>query len=222
VTRAPLIRGGIVVRSFALGVGLLLFAQGIVLLLETELGLSPWDVLNQGISERTPLSFGAANVVVGVSVLTLAAALGARIGAGSVANAVGIGVFVDLLSWAEDLDALATQSVVVRLAITGAAIAVIAVGSGLYIGAGLGAGPRDSLMLVGSRRTGVRIGIVRGTIEVAVAAVGLVLGGTVGIGTVAFAFAIGPAVELCFRALVVGGIADVESPDDEGARLRRG
>ena len=80
-------------------------------------------------------------------------------------------------------------------------ILLVGLGSGLYIGAAFGAGPRDSLMLVGARRTGVRIGIVRAVLEVAVAALGFALGGTVGIGTVAFALGVGPAVELGFAVL---------------------
>ena len=88
----PLLRGPAVVRSASLVVGLFLFALGIVLLLESELGLSPWDVLNQGISEHTPLSFGTANIVIALVVLVVAWALGARIGPGTVANAVLIGL----------------------------------------------------------------------------------------------------------------------------------
>ena len=82
------------------------------------------------------------------------------------------------------------------------------IGSAFYIGAGMGAGPRDSLMLVASRRTGVRIGITRASIEVAVTVVGFALGGTVGIGTLAFAFGIGPAVELSFWLLERSPLAD--------------
>src|SRR6266536_3849226 len=94
---APTIRGGLATRSALLLVGFVVFALGIVLTLESKLGLSPWDVLNQGISRHTPLSFGLANVAVALLVLGVSWRLGARIGAGTVANAVLIGVFVDLL-----------------------------------------------------------------------------------------------------------------------------
>jgi uncharacterized protein len=204
----PLIRGGSAVRATALVVGLGLFALGIVLQLQSELGLGPWDVLNQGISERTPLSFGAANVAVALVVLALAWALGARIGVGTLANAVLIGVFVDLLLRVDAIVYLAGHGVALRVALLVAGIVVVALGSGLYIGAALGAGPRDSLMIVGARRTGVRIGVVRAALEISAAAVGFVLGGTVGVGTVAFAFGIGPAVELAFWALLRIGVAD--------------
>ena len=204
----PLIRGGVAVRAASLVVGLALFAFGIVLQLQSKLGLGPWDVLNQGLSEKTPLSFGGANIAVAVVVLALAWALGARIGIGTVANAVLIGTFVDLFLELEAVQDLADQALGVRIALLVAGIAIVAVGSGLYIGAAFGAGPRDSLMLVAASRTGVRIGVVRAALEVSVAALGLALGGTVGIGTVAFALGVGPAVELAFWALVRLGVAD--------------
>ena len=194
-------------RGLSLLVGLFLFAFGIVLQLQSELGLSPWDVLNQGISERTSLSFGTANVVVAVVVLAIAWALGARIGIGTVANAVLIGLFVDGLLSLDAVDSLSGQGLGVRIALLVTGIATIAVGSGFYLGAALGAGPRDSLMIVGSRRTGARIGVTRAVLAVGVAAVGFVLGGTVGVGTVAFAFGIGPAIELAFGLLVRLGLA---------------
>ena len=197
----PQIRGGPATRASSLVAGLFLFAAGIVLQLESDLGLGPWDVLNQGLSERTPLSFGAANIVVALVVLVLAWSLGARIGPGTVANAVLIGVFVDLLLRLDFVERLSSQPLGARVALLAGGILLVGLGSGLYIGAALGAGPRDSLMLVGARRTGARLGIVRTVLEIAVAAVGFALGGTLGIGTLAFALGVGPAVELGFAVL---------------------
>ena len=204
----PLVRGSIVTRSLALVVGLFLFAFGIVLLLESELGLSPWDVLNQGVSEHTGLSFGTANVMIALVVLVLAWALGARIGPGTVANAILIGLMVDGLLAIDAIDALSGSPLFVRILLMVGGVLTIGIGSGFYIGAGLGAGPRDSLMLVAARRSGVRIGITRAVIEIAATAVGFLLGGTVGIGTLAFAFGIGPAVELSFWLLERSPLAD--------------
>lgn len=208
----PLVRGPVVARWVSLGAGLFLFAFGIVLLLESELGLSPWDVLNQGVSEHTSLSFGTANIAIAVVVLVLAWALGARIGPGTVANAILIGLMVDGLLAIDVVDALSESSLTARITFMVVGILIIGIGSGLYIGAGLGAGPRDSLMLVAARRAGVRIGIARVTIEVVVTVVGFALGGTVGIGTLAFAFGIGPAVELSFWLLEHSPLADT-APD---------
>lgn len=203
----PVIRGGAVARWTSLVVGLWLFALGIVLLLESELGLSPWDVLNQGVSDRTALSFGTANIVIAFVVLALAWALGARIGPGTVANALLIGLFVDLLLSLPWVDALGDGSLAARVGLLVGGIAAIGLGSGLYIGADLGAGPRDSLMLVLARRTGIRIGIVRGGLEATVTVLGFALGGTVGVGTLLFVVGVGPAVELAFVALLRAGVA---------------
>ena len=208
----PLVRGSVVVRSAALLFGLALFALGIVLLLESGLGLSPWDVLAQGVSEQTSISFGTANVVIAVAVLVAAWALGARIGPGTVANAVLIGLTVDVLLAIPAIEALSSSPLGVRIVLMAAGIAIIGAGSAFYIGAGMGAGPRDSLMLVLSRRTGRRIGVTRATLEVIVTIVGFALGGTVGIGTLAFAFGIGPAVELSFQLLERSPLADA-APD---------
>ena len=204
----PLIRGPLVVRSASLVFGLFLFAVGIVFLLESGLGLSPWDVLAQGISDHTPLSFGTANIVTGVCVLAVAWALGARIGPGTVANAVLIGLMIDWLTSIDAIDDLSDATLAVRAVLMVGGITIIGIGSGFYIGAGMGAGPRDSLMLVTARRLGVRIGATRAILEIGAALTGFALGGTVGIGTVAFAFGIGPAVELSFWLLAHSPIAD--------------
>jgi uncharacterized membrane protein YczE len=204
----PLVRGSVVVRSVSLVLGLVLFALGIVLLLESGLGLPPWDVLNQGIADITPLSFGTANIAVALVVLVVAWSLGARIGPGTVANAVLIGLTVDVLLAFEAIDGLSETPLAGRIVMMVAGILITGIGSAFYIGAGMGAGPRDSLMLVASRRTGIRIGITRASIEVAATLVGFALGGTVGIGTLAFAFGIGPAVELSFALLERSPLAD--------------
>jgi len=195
------VRGGLPVRLASLVFGLFLFAAGIVGFLEARLGLPPWDVLHQGVAERTPLTFGLANIAVGLVVLLGAYALGARVGIGTVANAVVVGVFIDGLLALEAVEGLAEAPLGARIGLLGLAIVLVGAGSAFYIGADLGAGPRDSLMLVGSLRTGRRIGVVRAVIELAVLGLGFLLGGTAGFGTVAFALLIGPSVELGFGAL---------------------
>jgi uncharacterized membrane protein YczE len=198
---AARIRGGIRLRLALLIVGLFVFASGIVALLESRLGLSPWDVLHQGLARQTPLSFGEANVAVGVAVVAAAALLGARIGVGTLANAILVGAFVQFLTSLGPVAALARVSLAGRGALLCGGVALMGIGTALYMGAGLGAGPRDSLMVVGAERTRFRIGAVRATLELSALAVGVALGGTVGIGTVAFAAGIGPTVELCFWLL---------------------
>ena len=197
----PRVRGGLAARSASLLVGLFLFALAIVCQLESGLGLSPWDVLHQGIAEHTPLSFGAANVVVGVVVMAVAWALGATIGFATVANSVLVGAFVQALTAIGAVDSLADDPLGVRIALLVVAMPIYGVASALYLGAGMGAGPRDSLMVVVGARTHRRLGVVRAGIELLALAVGFALGGTVGIGTVVFAVSIGPALEAGFWLL---------------------
>jgi uncharacterized protein len=197
----PRVRGGYLARAVSLVCGLFLFAAGIVALLESELGLSPWDVLNQGIQRQTPLSFGVANIAVSLPVLLLAWALGSRPGIGTVANAVLIGAFIELLLAIDAVAKLDEQPLLVRTTMLPVGLALFGVGSAFYIGAAFGAGPRDSLMLALSAQTGARIGVVRGALEISVLVIGIALGGTFGVGTIAFALLIGPVIELSFAAL---------------------
>jgi uncharacterized protein len=195
------IRGGLAARLTSLVLGLFLCACGIVAFLEAGLGLPPWDVLHQGIAEQTALSFGGANLVVSVVVVAIAAVARARIGLGTVLNAVLIGTFVIALTAIDAVDELADSSAAGRIALMLVALPLFGVGSALYIAPDLGAGPRDSLMLVLSKRLGVRIGVSRTGLELLVLVLGWALGGTLGIGTLIFALGIGPSVEASFRML---------------------
>jgi uncharacterized protein len=197
----PSLRGGLATRSFGLVFGLFLCAAGIVALLESELGLSPWDVLHQGLAQHTPLSYGTANIAVGIAVLVLSWRLGATVGLGTVANATLIGLFIEVLLRVPSVRALSEEGLAAQSVMLAAGIWLVALGSAFYLGAALGAGPRDSLMLVLGLRSGWRIGVVRTLLESSVVVVGAVLGGTIGIGTVAFALLIGPALEASFWLL---------------------
>ena len=197
----PRIRGGLTLRLCVLVGGLFLFALGIVAFLESRLGLSPWDVLHQGIAEHTPLSFGGANIVVSVLVLALAWALGARVGIGTLANAVLVGGFIVLLTSIGAVQDLAHEPLGVRIALLAAGVLLTGAGSGIYLAAGLGAGLRDSLMVVSAHRLGRRISVVRVALELCALGLGIALGGTFGAGTVAFALLIGPSIEASFWLL---------------------
>ncbi|MDX6465698.1 MAG: hypothetical protein QOI27_738, partial [Gaiellaceae bacterium] len=195
------VRGGVAARSASLIVGLGLFALGIVLILESKLGLSPWDVLNQGLSKHTPLSFGMANVAVALVVLLIGWSLGGRPSVGTVANALLVGSLIQGLTSLDAVTSLAGDGLAVRIPLLVLGIVLIGPGSALYIGADFGAGPRDTLMLVGARRTGRRVGLVRGVLELCALAIGIALGGTFGVGTVLFALGVGPIVEASFALL---------------------
>jgi uncharacterized membrane protein YczE len=152
-----------------------------------------------------------ANVAVGLVVLCLAWSLGGPPGIGTVANAVLVGVFIQALTSIGGVDALSEQPIGVRVALLLGGTALIGPASAFYIGADLGAGPRDTLMLVGARRTRFRIGIVRATLELCALAAGIVMGGTFGVGTVLFALLVGPIIETSFAALARTPLA-VASP----------
>ena len=203
-------------RALSLVLGLFLFALAIVLILESQLGLSPWDVLNQGIAKHTALSFGMANVAVALIVLCLAWALGGKPGIGTVANAVLVGTFIQGLTAIDAITRLQHEPLGVRIVLLVVGVALIGPASAFYIGADFGAGPRDTLMLVGTRRTGVRVAVVRGTLELCALVVGIALGGTFGVGTILFAVGVGPAIEWSFRALERSPIAVTEvSPEPD-------
>jgi uncharacterized membrane protein YczE len=204
---APVLRGGRVARSAWLVGGLFLCACGIIAFLESRLGLPPWDVLHQGIAKHTPLSFGLANEVVAIVILFLAWRLGSRPGLGTVANAALIGLFVVLVQPLGVVQHLASWPLAARIALLALGLGLFGLGTAFYIGAAVGAGPRDSLMLVTALRSGVRIGGARAALEGTVLVVGVLLGGTVGVGTLLFALLIGPFVEGSFWLVTRLGLA---------------
>jgi uncharacterized membrane protein YczE len=171
--------------------GLTVFGIGLALMVIADLGLSPWDVLHQGISIHTGIPIGTVVIITGFLVLLLWIPLKERIGIGTIANAIVIGLVLDgmLLILPETLENLALR----WIAMLGGVV-LVAIGSGFYIGAGLGPGPRDGLM-TGLGRRGISIAWARAGIEIAALMAGWLLGGTVGIGTVVFAFGMGPLVQ---------------------------
>jgi uncharacterized membrane protein YczE len=164
-------------------------------------------VLHQGVAERLGVSFGAANLIVSVVVLALVWALRAHIGLGTLLNALLVGSFVIVLTDLDAVTALSEEALGVRIVLMVLAMVFFGIGSALYISPAMGAGPRDSLMLVTSRRLHVRLGAARTGLEAAALLVGFALGGTVGIGTLVFAVGIGPAVELSFWLLSLTSLA---------------
>jgi uncharacterized membrane protein YczE len=169
--------------------GLVLFGVGIALMVRADLGLGPWDVLHQGVAERTGLAIGTVTILTGLVVLLLWLPIRERPGVGTVANVLVIGLVVDATLAFVD----APEAMWQRVAFLVLGIFVFGPGSGLYIGSGLGPGPRDGLM-TGLARRGRSVRVVRTGIELAALAVGAILGGSVGIGTLAFALTVGPNV----------------------------
>lgn len=181
-------------RLLRLLAGLWIFGVGEALVVASDLGNSPWTVFAEGVSVRTPLTVGAATVATSFVILLAWIPLGERPGLGTVANAVLIGVAIDAT-----LALLGRGGLGVRIVELAGGIALVAVGSGLYLGSALGPGPRDGLMMGLHRVTGRSVAPLRAAIEISALAVGAILGGTVGIGTLAFAILVGPAVALALR-----------------------
>ena len=176
--------------------GLAFFGFGITLFLRANLGLAPWDIFHKGLSEKFDISIGLVIEGVGLLLLLLWIPLRQRPGVGTILNAIEIGLVVNL-----------TQPIIgepdqliIRVMMVIAGVIVIGLGSALYIGAGLGSGPRDGLMLGLSKRSiagrQISIRVARTVVEISVMVAGLFLGGSIGIGTLIFMFGIGPLVQL--------------------------
>ncbi len=172
--------------------GLACFGLGISCIVRSSLGLAPWDVFHQGLSELTGLSLGLMIEGTGLLILLLWIPLRQRPGPGTILNAIEIGLMADLGNGLFPV----TSSIVARWAYLAAGLAVIGIGSGLYIGSGLGTGPRDGLMVGLNHRFGWSIRRSRTTVELLALAAGVALGGSIGIGTLAIAFGLGPIAHL--------------------------
>ncbi|SCG59063.1 Uncharacterized membrane protein YczE [Micromonospora zamorensis] len=180
-------------RLVQLYLGLVLYGVSMALMVRSDLGLDPWDVFHQGLSELTGLSFGTVTIGVGALVLLLWIPLRQRPGLGTISNVVVIGLVVD--ATLALMPAGGPLGVRIALLVTG--IVANGAATGMYLGARLGPGPRDGLMTgFVARRPGWSVRLVRTVIEVTVLALGWLLGGTVGLGTVAYALAIGPLAQL--------------------------
>lgn len=189
--------------------GLWLYGLSGALLVRSQLGLDPWDVLHQGIAGRSGFAIGTIVIFVGAAVLVLWIPLRQWPGLGTVSNAVLVGISLNV-----SLQMLPRNAPLwVRVAEMVGGVALCGVATGMYIGANMGPGPRDGLMTGLARRTGRSIRLVRTGIEVAVLVVGWILGGTVGVGTVLFAVAIGPLAQVFLPLFDVRPI-HVDPPTD--------
>ena len=178
--------------------GLVLFGLSLALMVRADLGLGPWDVLHQGLARRLGLPIGTVTILVGALVLLAWVPLRQRPGPGTVANVVVVGIAAD-----GSLALLPTPHLLaLRLALLLLGTVLMAVATGLYVGAAFGPGPRDGLM-TGLARRGIPVRVARTGIELTVLAFGFLAGGTVGIGTVVFALTIGPLVQLTLPLLAV-------------------
>ena len=177
---------------FFLCFGLTLFGLGEGLLIVSFTGASPWSVLAQGISLNVNLSIGTITLLISIVVLILWIPLGQKPGMGTIFNALIIALMIDLC-----IKFVPTPSIYLhQLILAVISVMMVGIGGGIYLVSNLGAGPRDGLMIGLQKISNLPIAVVRGTLEISVVSVGWYLGGTVGLGTLLFAFGIGPCVAL--------------------------
>ncbi|MFC9993453.1 YitT family protein [Nocardia sp. NPDC127526] len=200
-------------RLIALYVGLWLYGFSMAVMIRAALGLDPWDVFHQGVVNHTPLSFGTVTAIVGAAVLLAWIPLRQRPGLGTISNVVVIGVSVDAGLWLlPQVHGLGWQ-----IAAMAAAVVLNAIATVLYIGAGMGPGPRDGLMTGLVRRTGKPVWMVRTGIEVTVLTIGFLMGGSLGVGTLVYAFGIGPLIHVLIPVVdrFLPGFQQVHGPAPE-------
>ena len=186
-------------RLTRLNVGLMFYGLGLAMIVEAQIGLPPWDVFAKGISIQLGITYGIASVIVSALVLIAWIPLKVRVGVGSVLNAIGIGLFVDLwLPFTPRPTEFWFATVEFLLG-----MAVVAFATGLYISSNLGMGPRDGLVMGTKRRFNKPVWLIRTVYESLVLVVGWSMGGRVGLGTVLFAFGIGYLMQLSLRLFKV-------------------
>lgn len=189
--------GAFFLRLVRLMGGLLLYALGIAVTLKANVGYAPWEVLHTGLANTLGISIGTASIGLGLIIILVTVYFKEKLGLGTILNMIFIGAFLDgILAW--DGIPLA-DNFWLGLVMLMAGLYIIAMGTYLYIGSGFGAGPRDGLMVVLTRKSGVSVGICRGSIEVLAVVIGWLLGGLVGLGTLIAAIAVGFCVETTFR-----------------------
>ncbi len=193
-------------RFIRLNIGLIVFGFALALMLEARLGLGPWDILHQGISIRTDISsqifgknidltsVGMISIIVGAVIMILWLPLKERPGIGTILNVIVIGIMIDV--WMFVLPN--TNNLIIRFLMILIAPILVALGTILYIGAEMGPGPRDGLM-TGLAKRGIPIAVARTSMESIVLIAGFILGGNIGIGTIWFAFSIGPFIQLIIQ-----------------------
>lgn len=186
-------------RAGLLLAGLLVSSVGITMMLQANVGLEPWSVLQQGIAQTCGITYGVSSILVGAAVILIAIACGERVGIGTVANIVLCGVFIDTLlalGWVPQMTRL-PAGVLMLLA----GLELLALGTWMYMRSALGSGPRDALMVAMARKTGRSVGLCRAAVELVIILVGWRLGGQVGLGTVVSALGLGSLFNLNFALL---------------------
>lgn len=180
--------------------GLFLYALGIVVTIRANIGYGSWEVFHAGLGKTIGITIGNASILIGFIIILFTTIMGEKLGIGTVLNMLLIGIFMDLLLKSNVVPLVENKYFGFIVLIIG--LYIISLGSYFYISSGFGAGPRDGLMIVLTRKTKLPIGIIRGTIELTATIIGWALGGMAGIGTVISGFAIGFCIQSTFRLLM--------------------
>ncbi|GLC30561.1 YczE/YyaS/YitT family protein [Clostridium omnivorum] len=178
-------------------IGLFLYAVGIVFTINANLGLSPWDIFHQGISRLTGITMGQASIIIGVLIIILDWVMGEKIGIGTIGNMLLIGIFMDILMLNHVIPVF--NNLIIRVLMLILGMFIIGVACYFYIGAGLGSGPRDGLMVALAKKTNKPVKLIRSFIEFIPLVAGYFLGGTLGIGTLAMMLFGGYFIQLSFK-----------------------
>ena len=184
---------------FKLMGGFFLASLGIVFMINANLGLSPWDVLHQGITNVIPITIGQANIVVGIIVVISSMFLGVKIGIGTILNTILVGVFIDLITITKVIPMVHNLFIGILMLVVG--MIFLGLGTCIYLSCELGCGPRDGLMTALTRITKKPVKLVRTTIEICALVCGWLLGGYVGIGTIITAIVLGYIIQLWCKIL---------------------
>jgi len=184
-------------RFFRLFIGLFLYSVGIVLTINANLGLLPWDVFHQGITYLIGITMGQATIAVGIIIVIINAVLGERIGWGTLFNMLFIGLFMDVIMLNHLIPVF--NKVISGVLVMFLGMFIIGLASYFYIGAGLGSGPRDGLMIALTKKTQKSVRFIRNSIEISALFIGFLLGGYVGLGTLIMSIALGYIIQFVFK-----------------------
>ena len=189
----------IIARYFKLVLGFFIFAFGVVITINADLGYAPWDVFHQGIANIFNIKIGTANILVGLIMIVVGFLNRQEIGIGSILNMILIGSFINFIMTYNLLPIF--SNLYIRLLTIPIGMLIMGFGTYLHINAGFGAGPRDSLMVIILKKTNKSVGFARNSIEITVLVLGYLLGGPVGVGTVIISLGLGICIQFVFNLL---------------------
>ena len=186
-----------VLKFTRLFIGFVVCALAIVFMINANLGLSPWDVLHEGISNKLGITMGMATIVVGIVVVIMDVILGENVGWGTVLNMILVGIFLDIIMFTNMIPV--ADNLITGIIMLCIGMVLMGFGMVLYLGCGLGSGPRDGMMVAFQKRTNKSIKSIRATMELGALGAGYLLGGTAGIGTVITAIGLGYFIQIVFK-----------------------